>query len=76
MSIVFLPELQWYKLVRFVTWRAFGFWDAMSFTINGLLLSAFILRVSGMVQDPNNNGAVHWRLKSFQVLSFVSPLIW
>lgn len=36
-----------------------------------ILLAAFVLRVMDL-----NNDANHYRLKSFQVLSFVAPLIW
>jgi hypothetical protein len=45
---------------------------------DGLLLSAFILRVMGiridLQDDPKQ--AAHLQLKSFQVLSCVAPLIW
>ncbi|KAF9247409.1 hypothetical protein BU15DRAFT_84908 [Melanogaster broomeanus] len=66
--------LIWYKLIRFATWRAFGFWNAVAFVTDALLISAFALRVAGL--ETSNDQASALRLKSFQVLSFVAPFIW
>ncbi|KII94963.1 hypothetical protein PLICRDRAFT_33792 [Plicaturopsis crispa FD-325 SS-3] len=65
--------IKWYKLFRFVTWRAFGFWDIVSFMTDSLLATAFVLRMIGLGANQDRMAVV--RLKSFQVLSFVSPLI-
>jgi len=66
--------LQFYKLLKFVSWRAFNFWNVVSWITIGLLIAAFAFRVGDLVQ--HNNETNNLRLKSFQVLSFVSPLIW
>ena len=55
-----------------------GFWTIVNFLTDGLLLSAFALRVAGLrieYQD-HPKQAAHLQLKSFQVLSCVAPLIW
>jgi hypothetical protein len=69
------PGMQTYQLLRFVSWRAFGFWSAISFATNTLLLAAFVLRVVGMTRGVGH-GSETLRLRSFQVLSFVAPFIW
>ncbi|KAI0254847.1 hypothetical protein BJV78DRAFT_881185 [Lactifluus subvellereus] len=76
MALAFTIEdmLNIYKLLRFATWRAFGFWHVVASITHGLLLAAFFLRVSGMVSSEDRRD--HLRLQSFQVLSFVSPFIW
>ncbi|KDQ64365.1 hypothetical protein JAAARDRAFT_144983 [Jaapia argillacea MUCL 33604] len=66
---------KFYKLLRYATWRAFGFWNVVSFITDSLLVAAFILRVVGIFSTGDEPSA-HFRLKSFQVLSFVAPLIW
>lgn len=66
--------MQLYILLRFVTWRAFSFWNAIAFVTDTLLLSAFILRVISVVAEGEKEAAM--RLRSFQVLSCVSPFIW
>jgi hypothetical protein len=55
-----------------------GFWTIVNFLTDGLLLSAFALRVAGLRTDHQGNpkDAAHLQLKSFQVLSCVAPLIW
>ncbi|THH28802.1 hypothetical protein EUX98_g5390 [Antrodiella citrinella] len=63
-----------YKLLLFVSWRAIGFWHIVSFTTNALLLVAFILRVMGIASTGIDNSQM--RLRSFQCLSLVAPLIW
>ncbi|KAJ3929626.1 MAG: calcium activated cation channel [Lentinula lateritia] len=62
-----------YKLLRFVTWRAFSFWNIVAFLTNSLLLAAFILRIIGL--HDNTDYSAKLRLNSFQVLSFVAPFI-
>ena len=63
-----------YKLLRFATWRAIGFWHVVAGITDGLLLAAFVLRVSGIVSSKDRRD--DFRLQSFQILSFVSPFIW
>ncbi|KAI0268117.1 calcium activated cation channel [Gloeopeniophorella convolvens] len=63
-----------YKVLRFATWRAFGFWNVVSTITDGLLLAAFILRITGLASTGEGQDQI--RLRSFQVLSYVSPLIW
>ncbi|KAF7332263.1 hypothetical protein MKEN_00107500 [Mycena kentingensis (nom. inval.)] len=63
-----------YKLLRFVTYRAFNFWAIISLITDGILCAAFVLRVIGM-SGPDER-SVHMRTSSFQVLSFAAPLIW
>jgi|SRR6267154_4716111 len=70
----YLYKIQVYKTLRFATWRAFGFWHVVSIVTDVLLLTAFILRVSGLALHEENRDPL--LLHSFQVLSFVSPLIW
>jgi hypothetical protein len=60
-----------------VTYRAFSFWNFIAFVTDSLLIAAFALRVVGLREEnANPEHAVALRLKSFQVLSFVSPFIW
>ncbi|KAJ3741523.1 calcium activated cation channel [Lentinula detonsa] len=63
-----------FKLLRFVTWRAFSFWNIVASVTNSLLLAAFILRMVGL--HDNTDYSATLRLNSFQVLSFVAPFIW
>ncbi|KAH9002252.1 calcium activated cation channel [Lactarius hatsudake] len=37
------------KTLRLATWRAFGFWHVVAIITDGLLLAAFVLRVSGLI---------------------------
>jgi hypothetical protein len=69
------PGIQTYQLLRFVSWRAFGFWSVISFATNSLLFAAFVLRVAGITSGAAHGGET-LRLRSFQVLSFVAPFIW
>ncbi|KAE9409981.1 hypothetical protein BT96DRAFT_962045 [Gymnopus androsaceus JB14] len=62
-----------FKLMRFVTWRAFSFWNIVAFITNSLILAAFILRIVGLYD--NTDYSQKLRLNSFQVLSFVAPFI-
>ncbi|KAH7930691.1 hypothetical protein BV22DRAFT_1139072 [Leucogyrophana mollusca] len=64
---------RWYKLFKFATYRAFGFWNVVAFITDGLLLAAFTLRVAGL--GAHGEQANTLRFRSFQVLSFVSPFI-
>ncbi|KAH8118466.1 calcium activated cation channel, partial [Phellopilus nigrolimitatus] len=65
-----------YKILRFVTWRAFGFWTAVSLVTDALLVTAFILRVIGIYLPADDSDSDKFHYQSFQVLSHVSPLIW
>ncbi|KAJ3828098.1 calcium activated cation channel [Lentinula raphanica] len=53
-----------FKLLRFVTWRAFSFWNVVAFVTNSLLLAAFILRMVGL--HDNTDSSATLRLHSFQ----------
>ena len=65
---------QLFKLLLFVSWRTLGFWDVVSVTTDCLLTAAFALRVAGIVtSDPQSST---FRLRAFQCLRFVAPLIW
>ncbi|KAF8969434.1 calcium activated cation channel [Flammula alnicola] len=75
LSFIFEDLHKFFMLLRFVTWRALSFWNAIAFVTDCILLSAFILRVLGLVAvDEGQEAAL--RLRSFQVLSCVSPFIW
>ncbi|TFK55588.1 hypothetical protein OE88DRAFT_1622056 [Heliocybe sulcata] len=58
-----------YKLLRFVTWRAFGFWNVVAAMTDALLMTAFVLRISGLLATGDQPSA-SLRLRSFQTLSF------
>ncbi|KIJ69974.1 hypothetical protein HYDPIDRAFT_104644 [Hydnomerulius pinastri MD-312] len=75
MALSFCCEdiLRWFKLIRFASYRAFGFWNVVAFFTDALLLAAFILRVAGL--SAIGDQATTYRLHSFQVLSFVAPFI-
>ncbi|KAG8218558.1 hypothetical protein J3R82DRAFT_4199 [Butyriboletus roseoflavus] len=64
---------RWYKLIHYASWRSIGFWNAIAFITNTLLLLAFIFRIAGLQATESRAGDL--RLKSFQVLSFVAPFI-
>ncbi|KAL0949283.1 hypothetical protein HGRIS_009360 [Hohenbuehelia grisea] len=73
-SAKILTMLKVYKLLRFVTWRAFTFWNVVAILTDALLLTGFIFRVIGL--SSTGDEVRNMRLKSFQVLSYVSPFIW
>lgn len=53
------------------------FWTVINFLTDGLLLSAFALRVAGLrlpIEEDDKAQALHF--KSFQLLSCAAPLIW
>jgi hypothetical protein len=70
----YLYNIQISKTLRFATWRAFGFWHFVAIVTDMLLLTAFVLRVSGLASREGNRDQL--LLHSFQVLSFVSPFVW
>ncbi|KAG1846767.1 hypothetical protein DFJ58DRAFT_798534 [Suillus subalutaceus] len=76
MALAFSLEdiLRFYKLFKYATYRAFGFWNAVAFITDSILLAAFLLRIAGLCATGNNSNTL--RLRSFQVLSFVAPFIW
>ncbi|KAI6163128.1 hypothetical protein EDD17DRAFT_1776299 [Pisolithus thermaeus] len=65
---------QWYQFFRFASYRAFGFWDVVSFLTDALLVAAFSFRIAELSNAEERAGL--FRLKSFQILSFVAPFIW
>ncbi|KAF7970798.1 hypothetical protein HWV62_23086 [Athelia sp. TMB] len=73
MSLSFAIEdtVRLFKILRIATYRAINFWTVVSAITDGILLAAFILRVIDLNESDNA-----YRIKSFQVLSFVSPFIW
>ncbi|KDQ08892.1 hypothetical protein BOTBODRAFT_165491 [Botryobasidium botryosum FD-172 SS1] len=64
-----------YKTLRYMTYRAFTFWNFVSVITTALLLTAFSFRLQGLItpEEDDSNG---FKLISFQVLACVSPLIW
>ncbi|KAH8830357.1 calcium activated cation channel [Flagelloscypha sp. PMI_526] len=60
-----------YKLLSLFSWRLFSFWTLVNLMTDSLLLSAFIVRVIGLLVD-----GIDLRTRSFQILSFVGPLLW
>ncbi|KAI0036049.1 calcium activated cation channel [Vararia minispora EC-137] len=62
-----------YKILRFATYRAFGFWNLVTFATDCLFITAFALRVAGIASAGDNGDRL--RLLSFQVLSYAAPLI-
>lgn len=67
--------MQLYRTLRYITWRAVGFWNVVSVATDGLLITALILRILGLAL-PDDPRADQWHLLSFQVLSCIAPLIW
>lgn len=76
MGLAFLLEdlNKIFKTLRLATWRAFAFWDFVAVITDGILLAAFVLRVSGLASHEGERD--QFRLHSFQVLSCVAPFIW
>src|SRR5712671_4373124 len=70
----YLHKTQIYKILRFATWRAFGYWHFVATITDALLFTALTLRLSGLAASGGKQDQL--RLHSFQVLSFVAPLIW
>ncbi|KAK0206687.1 hypothetical protein DFS33DRAFT_1316372 [Desarmillaria ectypa] len=75
LSITLEDVYKFTKLLTFVTWRAFTFWNMVSLITDLLILTAFILRVVAM-RVTSDEEQIKLRIASFQVLSFVSPFIW
>ncbi|KAI6034454.1 hypothetical protein PISMIDRAFT_672686 [Pisolithus microcarpus 441] len=65
---------RWYQFFRFASYRAFGFWDVVSFFTDALLVAAFSFRIAELSIAGERAGL--FRLRSFQILSFVAPFIW
>ncbi|KAG1761379.1 hypothetical protein EDD22DRAFT_897285 [Suillus occidentalis] len=76
MALAFSLEdiVRFYKLFKYATYRAFGFWNAVAFITDSLLLAACLLRIAGLYATGDHSNTL--RLRSFQVLSFVAPFIW
>ncbi|KAF9263703.1 hypothetical protein L218DRAFT_927577 [Marasmius fiardii PR-910] len=72
---IFIEDVhKFFKLLKFVTWKAFTFWNVVSLVTDSLLIAAFTLRVVGL--SKNGDDTARFRVISFQVLSFVAPFIW
>ncbi|KAJ3556754.1 hypothetical protein NM688_g1844 [Phlebia brevispora] len=70
-----MKAMQVYRLLLFVSWRAFGFWNFISFATDAAMVAAFTLRTIAMfTQDPESS--INFQRDSSQCLSFVAPLIW
>lgn len=67
-------KAQVFKTLRLATWRAFAFWDVVAIITDGILLAAFVLRISSLASHGEKRD--QFRLHSFQVLSCVAPFIW
>ncbi|KAF9780251.1 calcium activated cation channel, partial [Thelephora terrestris] len=65
---------QIYKVLRFASWRTFSFWNFVNLLTDALFTTAFVLRVIGL--SSTGSTAELAKFRSFQVLSFASPLIW
>ncbi|KAI0276307.1 hypothetical protein BGY98DRAFT_1090269 [Russula aff. rugulosa BPL654] len=63
-------KIQVFEILRFATWRAFGFWHVVAIVTDVLLLTAFILRVSGIASHESNRDQLY--LSSFQILKLVT----
>ncbi|WWC97015.1 hypothetical protein V866_003892 [Kwoniella sp. B9012] len=81
MAVSFLLEevVKMFKIIRIANkpLATIGFWTVVNFLTDGLLLSAFALRVAGLSLDSSKDeqaSLLHFR--SFQVLACVAPLIW
>lgn len=76
MALAFSLEdiLRFYKLFKYATYRAFGFWNVVAFITDSILLAASWLRIAGLCAAGDDSNTL--RLRSFQVLSFVAPFIW
>ncbi|KAL0067656.1 Calcium channel yvc1 [Marasmius tenuissimus] len=73
---IFIEDMyKFFKLLQFVTWKAFTFWNMIALVTDSLLIAAFTIRVAGLTHHDGENSA-RLRVVSFQVLSFVSPFIW
>ncbi|WVF67133.1 hypothetical protein IAT40_001878 [Kwoniella sp. CBS 6097] len=76
----FLEEIvKMFKIIRIANrpLATIGFWTVVNLLTDGLLLSAFALRVAGLTLDSSKEKQaelLHFR--SFQVLACVAPLIW
>ncbi|KAG8756012.1 hypothetical protein FRC14_003435, partial [Serendipita sp. 396] len=64
-----------YTTLKYFTWRAFGFWTVVGLFTNGLLITAFVLRIMGIATHDMHKSE-DWHFRSFQVLACVSPFIW
>ncbi|WVR03896.1 hypothetical protein IAU60_000895 [Kwoniella sp. DSM 27419] len=81
MSFSFLVEemVKMFKIIRIANrpLATIGFWTVVNFFTDGLLLSAFALRVAGLSMAASKDkqaGNLHFR--SFQVLACAAPLLW
>ncbi|WWD16556.1 hypothetical protein CI109_100983 [Kwoniella shandongensis] len=81
MAFSFLLEetVKMFKIIRIAPkpLATIGFWTVVTFLTDGLLLSAFALRVAGLSLEHNRDkDAQMLHFRSFQVLACVAPLIW
>jgi hypothetical protein len=71
LSFTIEDSVRLYKILRIASYRAINFWTGVSVITDGILFAAFVLRLMDLNAADNI-----YRVKSFQVLSFVSPFIW
>ncbi|KAL0580084.1 Calcium channel yvc1 [Marasmius crinis-equi] len=72
---IFVEDMyKFFRLLQFVTWKAFTFWNVISLVTDSLLIAAFSIRMAGLTSTGDRS--TNLRVVSFQVLSFVSPFIW
>ncbi|KIY49452.1 hypothetical protein FISHEDRAFT_41344 [Fistulina hepatica ATCC 64428] len=64
------------KLLGFVFWGAFTFWNIVALITDSVVLSAFVLRLLSMQAPLNSEKMFDLRVKSFRVLSYAAPMIW
>ncbi|WWC87828.1 uncharacterized protein L201_002720 [Kwoniella dendrophila CBS 6074] len=81
MAVAFLLEevVKMFKLIRIANkpLATIGFWTIVNLLTDGLLLSAFALRVAGLsLASDKEEEASMLHFRSFQVLACVAPFIW
>ncbi|KAF7792876.1 hypothetical protein EIP86_003977 [Pleurotus ostreatoroseus] len=62
------------KLLWFVSWRALGFWNFVSFATDGLLVAAFTFRVAGSVTADNPSKSTELQLLALLSVGFIQGM--
>ncbi|KAF4601937.1 hypothetical protein EYR40_005138 [Pleurotus pulmonarius] len=61
--------LKFFKLLRFANWRAFTYWNAVSFVTDSLLLASFILRIVSLgAKDDDYTKQMMIKIRGFDKL--------